>query len=161
MGVKVYVLQNVNGPSVILQLNITNPVVCVCSCCVRWVGTTSVNPTGGRVLGGGNLIKSWAALDRNVIHVIQRCQWPYLRERTPVVPSPSVYHQRFMRYGHPKVSPHPHGLHRTCAVRLPRRLPASYAKAPLGVRAYIAPCFDWKCHHPFFWHSTRDSNCGG
>ena len=84
----------------------------------------------------------------------------YLRERSPVVPSPSVYHQRFMRYGHPKISPHPHGLHRTGAVRLPRRLPASYAKAPLGVRAYIAPCFDWKCHHPFFWHSTRDSNWG-
>ena len=44
-----------------------------------------------------------------------------------------------MRYGRPEVSPHPHGLHRIAAARLPQRPPASYAKAPLGVRAYLAP----------------------
>ena len=40
----------------------------------QWVGTTSVNLTGGRVLGGGNLITNSAALNSDVIHVIQGYQ---------------------------------------------------------------------------------------
>ena len=41
---------------------------------LQWVGTTSVNLTGGRVLGGGNLITNSAALNSDVIHVIQGYQ---------------------------------------------------------------------------------------
>ena len=26
--------------------------------------------------------------------------------------------------------------------------------------ASVNPCFDCKCYHPFFWHSTRNSNRG-
>ena len=94
---------------------------------------------------------------------------PYPRERSLVVPSPSFLSPKLLEIWKSE------GLcvcwtvlqrintHRSRRRRHEIRATASHIYMVgtwTSCLASVNPCFDWKCYHPFFWHSTRNSNRG-